>query len=262
MPTLHRQLLHDLRQSFPQPVSDPVHDGYVAFSILRSLDQVDKLKSSAPILGKPVQLDFVTARLATISKKSQSIEEVVPQLVEYLDGMFNWGHPRNQMNVVPPPSLASIIGVLLASMYNPNLCSDEVARRFSEAEVRACAMTAALVGYDPKQCGGVFTSGGTNTLLYAARVGLEKAMPGSLRTGLKEEAVVIGSDVCHYACYTITAWLGLGQESFLPVQSRDDNSIELEALEATCRETIASGKKNRHDYRNDGFDRCFWYRQP
>ena len=29
----------------PQPVSDPVHDGYVVFSILRALDQVDALKS-------------------------------------------------------------------------------------------------------------------------------------------------------------------------------------------------------------------------
>ena len=35
----------------------------------------------------------------------------------------------------PSPSIASIIGVLLPSTYNPNLCSDEGARRVSEAEV-------------------------------------------------------------------------------------------------------------------------------
>ena len=29
----HRGLLDALRRAFPQPVSDPVHDGYVVFSI-------------------------------------------------------------------------------------------------------------------------------------------------------------------------------------------------------------------------------------
>ena len=43
---------------FPQPVSDPVHDGYVVFSILRALDQVDALKSQAPILGQPTEPDY------------------------------------------------------------------------------------------------------------------------------------------------------------------------------------------------------------
>jgi hypothetical protein len=33
----YRQLLDELRQAFPQPVSNPVHDGYVVFSMLRAL---------------------------------------------------------------------------------------------------------------------------------------------------------------------------------------------------------------------------------
>ncbi len=40
----YRELLESLRQAFPQPVSDPVHDAYFVFSILRALDQVDALK--------------------------------------------------------------------------------------------------------------------------------------------------------------------------------------------------------------------------
>ena len=33
----YQNLLTSLRQAFPQPISDPVHDGYVVFSIfLRS----------------------------------------------------------------------------------------------------------------------------------------------------------------------------------------------------------------------------------
>ena len=54
----YREHLDSLRQAFPQPVSDPVHDSYVVFSILRALDQVDSLKSQAPILGTPTAPDY------------------------------------------------------------------------------------------------------------------------------------------------------------------------------------------------------------
>ena len=34
----YRQLLQKLRKAFPQPVSDPVHDAYMVFSIQKALD--------------------------------------------------------------------------------------------------------------------------------------------------------------------------------------------------------------------------------
>ena len=49
----YQELLTSLRQAFPAPVSDPVHDGYVVFSLVKALDRVDSLKSQAPILGTP-----------------------------------------------------------------------------------------------------------------------------------------------------------------------------------------------------------------
>ena len=103
--------------------------------------------------------------------------------------MFIWGHPRSQINVVPNPSIASIIGVLLPLIYNPNLCSDESGRRFSEAEVRATAMTADLVGYDPQQAGGVFTFGGTGGIAVRreGRAGKGRC-PGWPRRRLKDQA--------------------------------------------------------------------------
>ena len=121
--------------------------------------------------------------------KARRSEQIIPELVSYLQGMFIWGHPRSQINVVPNPTMASMIGVLLPLLYNPNLCSDESARRFSEAEVRATAMTAELVGYDRERAGGVFTFGGTGTLLYGVKIGLEKALPGAGRHGLRQTAV-------------------------------------------------------------------------
>src|SRR6188508_3379402 len=177
---LYQQRLESLRQAFPAPVSDPVHDGYVVFSLLRALDRVDALKSQAPILGTPREPDYTAAAEAALAENPQPLEAVIPQLVHVLDGMLITAHPRSQVNVVASPSIASVIGVVLPSMYNPNLCSDESGRGFSEAEVKVAAMTAELIGYDPEKAGGLFTFGGTGTLLYGLKLGLEKAVPGCL----------------------------------------------------------------------------------
>ena len=240
---LYHQRLDALRQAFPQPVSNPVHDAYFVFSILRALDQVDALKSQAPILGEPCQPDYDAARRCRVEPAGKSVEQVIPELVQFLQGMFIWGHPGSQLNIVPQPSIASIIGVLLPSIYNPNLCSDESAHRVAETEIGVAAMTAALVGYDPAAAAGVFTFGGTGGLLYGIRIGLEKAVPGAGRTGLRDDAVVLVSQQGHYSCLNVAAWLGIGQDNVLMVPTHLDNSIRLDALEQTARQALAAGRK-------------------
>ncbi len=239
---LYQQRLAGLRQAFPAPVSDPVHDGYVVFSLLRTLDRVDALKSQAPILGTPRELDYVAAAKARLADQSQTLEAVIPQLVHVLDGMLIWGHPRSQVNVAALSSIASIIGVVLPSMYNPNLCSDESGRGFSEAEVRVASVVSGLVGYDPTKAGGVFTFGGTGTLLYGAKIGLEKALPGVWQSGLAGQSVVLASQQSHYATASVAGWLGIGQENVVRIPSQHDNSIDVAACEAVAREQIKAGK--------------------
>ncbi|HEX5106416.1 MAG TPA: pyridoxal-dependent decarboxylase [Pirellulaceae bacterium] len=239
---LYQQQLAALRAAFPSPVSDPVHDGYVVFSLLRTLDRVDALKSQAPILGTPREPDYEAAAEARLAGPSQALEAVIPQLVHVLDGMLIFGHPRSQVNVVAHPSIASIIGTVLPSMYNPNLCSDESGFGFSEAEVRVASMVSRLVGYDPAAAGGVFTFGGTGTLLYGLKIGLEKALPGAFDKGLAGQAVVLCSEAGHYACASASGWLGIGQDNVIRVPALADNSIDVEALEAAAREQLRAGK--------------------
>lgn len=238
-----RDLLERLRQAFPQPVSDPVHDAYFVFSILRALDQVDALKSQTPILGEAVDPDYRRAVVSRVEETGKSVEEVTRELVQYLEGMFIWGHPRSQVNVVPPPSIASIIGMLLPAVYNPNLCSDESGRRVSEAEVRATAMSADLLGYDAETAGGLFTFGGTGTLLYGVKVGLEKACPNCLKQGVPGNLVLLASKQSHYSCHNVAGWLGIGEENVISIPSRADNSIRVDALGAAAREALAAGKR-------------------
>ncbi len=238
----YQQLLEVLRNAFPQPVSNPVHDGYVVFSMLRALDQVDALKSQAPILGQPTEPDHAGARARRMADGHQSLENVIPQLVETLQGMFIWGHPRSQINVVPNPTIASIIGVLLPLIYNPNLVSDESGRRFSEAELAVAAMVSDLLGYDARVARGVFTFGGTGGMLYGVKIGLEKALPGSSARGLRDNVVILASEQSHYCCRTVASWLGIGQDNVILVPTHLDNSISIQALEDSAVAALGAGK--------------------
>jgi glutamate/tyrosine decarboxylase-like PLP-dependent enzyme len=239
----YRDVLQRIRQSFPQPVSDRVHDSYFVHSIMRALDQVDALKSELPLLGKTLPVDYAAGRKAALRRHPSTIEEVTAELVHYLEGMTLFGHPRTQQNVVPPASIPSLIGVLLASLYNPNLVGDEYSRLVSLAEVETTALTARLVGYDPEQTSGVFTFGGTGTTLYGVRIGLEKACPGTMQDGLRDSVVVFASDAAHYCRYNIAGWLCLGTRSLVTIPTDQRNEIDLDALESAAGAVLKEGKR-------------------
>lgn len=239
----YTEILAALRKQFPQPVSDPVHDAYVAFSVLRALDQVDRLKGQTPILGLPVEPNFAAARESRLVEGGRPLEDVIPELVGHLEGMYIWGHPLSQINVVPPPSIAGILGVLLAAMFNPNLCSEESSRGVAVAEERVAAMAAALVGYQPQTAGGLFTFGGTGCLLYGVKVGLEKALPGSSQAGVNGRAVVLASDQSHYSAVTVANWLGIGGQHVLRVPTTSDNAVRVDALADVARDALRAGSR-------------------
>ena len=239
----YRDILQQIRLAFPQPVSDPIHDSYFVHSIMRALDQVDGLKTQLPILGSVVSGDFEQARKATMPARMSSVEHVTADLVSYLRGMTIFGHPRTQQNVVPPPTISSLIGVLLASLHNPNLAWDEYSRLVALAEAEAVGMTAQLVGYDPERSGGVFTFGGTGTTLYGIKIGLEKACPQAMRKGVSEDAVVFVSDAGHYCAHNVVGWLGMGTENLVTIPTTDDNEMDLARFEKEARKALASGKK-------------------
>lgn len=239
----YQDLVESLRDAFPTPVSDRMHDAYFAFSFLRALDRVDSMKSAAPLLGEPRDLDYGAARDRRIDEEPQTVEQVTQTLVDYFSGMFIWGHPRSQINVVPSPTIPSIIGGLLPSIYNPNLCSDESSRGVALAEVEMVAMTAALLGYDAHQAGGVFTFGGTGTMLYGMKLGLEKACPGTGQTGVREPAVLLCSERAHYACRTVANWLGLGESNIVAIPANEDNELRPCLLETHLKDLLKDERK-------------------
>ena len=254
MPPAYRQILDSLTTAFPQPVLNGRRDGQVegqvdaplAAAIQQALDQVSRLKFDTPVLGggpRPSDATGETAKDAVMPDDGRCLSEVTAELTSHLSGTFNWGHPNCQPQVTPPASIASIIGTLLSSICNPNLCSEESAGRTTEAEARVAAMTAELVGYDAKRSAGIFTFGSTGAMLYGVKVGLEKALPGTHAKGLREEAVVLASNESHYCALNVAAWLGIGQDNVVRVPTHSDNSMRIEDLENAGCEALKSGRK-------------------
>ena len=239
----YRDILEEIRLAFPQPVSDTIHDSYFVHSIMRALDQVDDLKTHLPMLGDIVPGDFEKARKTTLPDAMASVEDVTADLVSYLRGMVIFGHPRTQQNVIPPPTIPSLIGVLLASLYNSNLVWDEYSRLVALAEVEAVAMASQLIGYNPEQASGVFTFGGTATTLYGVKLGLEKACPGTIQNGTPRDAVVFVSDAGHYCAANVVGWLGIGTNNLITIPTTVENEMDLVQLEGEVRGALENGKK-------------------
>ena len=239
----YRDVLEKIRLAFPQPVSDPIHDSYFVHSVMRALDQVDALKTHLPMLGTIIPGDFAAARQANLPNTMSSVEDVTVDLVSYLRGMTIFGHPRTQQNVIPPPTIPSLIGVLIASLYNPNIAWDEYSHLVALAEVEVVGMTSKMVGYDAEQASGVFTFGGTGTTLYAVKLGLEKACPETIRIGTSEDVVVFVSDAGHYCAANIVGWLGIGTDNLVTIPTTDENEMDIDYLEQEVRKALKNGKK-------------------
>ncbi|MBC8248188.1 MAG: anti-sigma factor antagonist [Anaerolineales bacterium] len=239
----YRDLLARVRGVFPAPISDPVRDAYFVQSVARGLNRIDDLKTERPYLGERVKLDYDAARATTLPDQMSTLEETIADLADYMQGVFIWGHPHTQENVIPPTTIPSIIGQLFGSIYNPNVIWDEYSHRVSQAEVEVASMCASLVGYDPAKAVGVFTFGGTGTILYGVKLGVEKALPGAFRDGVRQELKVVSSDAGHYSKLSVLGWLGLGTNNLVTVPTDDDNSMGLAELESILRGLLERAEK-------------------
>jgi len=241
----YSEILEHLKTYFPSPVSDPIMDGYFVHSISRFLDQIDSLKSAKPLLGEGIKYNhYQASQQAVFPENISSIEEMTRLLANYCQGMTIWAHPNAQVNVTPLPTISSITAFIAAAIYNPNIVSDEYSGRFTEAEIQSIAMLSDLIGYDPQQSGGLFTFGGTGTILYGCKLGIEKALGGrGMQEGIRENIKIFTSNICHYSHLTVAAWLGLGMNNLIAIPSTSNNEMSLSALEDALRIALGKGEK-------------------
>ncbi|MCP4119485.1 MAG: STAS domain-containing protein [Desulfobacteraceae bacterium] len=223
----YENLMTKIRDFFPSPVSDLMKDAYFTQSISKGLSQIDRLKTSRPYWGERQNLDYDASRSRIVPDSISTLEDTIEDLSNYMQGHLIWGHPKTQDNVIPPATIASITGQLFGAIANANVIWDAYSQRFAEAEVEVSGMCASLLGYDPIQAAGVFTFGGTATIFYGIKMGIEKALPGTFRDGIRQDVKLICSDAAHYAKLNALGWLGLGTKNLMTVPTDNDNSMNL-----------------------------------
>ncbi|KCZ70443.1 PLP-dependent enzyme, glutamate decarboxylase [Candidatus Methanoperedens nitroreducens] len=249
-------------------MSDPIMDGYFIHTISHFLDHVDSLKCIAPVLGigyekcmEGTRRNIDREKLAMLSRIKQgeqsenahnqnfpdemsSIEKVTELLADYCLGMTIWAHPNAQANVVPPPTIPSITAFIAAAIYNPNLIWDEYSCMFAEAELEAVAMLSDLVGYDSKKSSGIFTFGGTGTILYGCKLGVEKIFSGRAMTeGVRDDVKIVASESSHYSRLNVAGWLGVGTKNVVTIPTTRENEMSLTDLEDYLRHAFETGEK-------------------
>jgi len=201
-------------------------------------------------LGKPDiwirDAESLRARKAAaeMPQRGLSLDEVSDGLVNFFNGMVDWGHPHMGMNVIPPSTLPSIGAHVMAAMFSPNLIEEEYCVNVAAAEIDCVAMCARLAGYDPVQAGGIFTFGGLGTWMYAMKVALTKALGKESRArGIREDVQVITSESSHFSKFITSDWIGLGTDNVREVVLNSDNAMNLDALRETLEDCHRRGQR-------------------
>ena len=238
------ELVHSLREAFPAPTLDRRQDAWLIHTITQAIDGTTRLKNQSPILTVRTPEDYTKARQARIATEPNTdIQEITRKITSYLEGLTIWGHPLTQENVVPPPTIPGIVAGLLCTVFNPNLVWDEYSRKVAQAELELTAMMADLIGFDPNIATGVFTFGGTGTVFYGIKAALEKAMPGTNRTGIVGgKAVIIAGERSHFCSSNAAEWLGIGTDNLWNIKSNDRHEMDTSILRDTLQKVLDQGK--------------------
>lgn len=173
-----------------------------------------------------------------------NLKDARDAIFPYFWGTDSWNNPLHLENVRGPANHASLIGSLACLLKNPNLCTDRYSQRSNELEVKAITTLANLIFYHTDDPWGVFTIGGTISNLYGAKIGLERVLPGAMRSGVRGHRVVgICSQASHYSNQTIAGWLGIGTENLVEIPTDENLSMRLDLLESKLDELYRENVK-------------------
>lgn len=169
--------------------------------------------------------------------------DVAASLVrEFLVGAVNWMSPRLFHNVGTAPCIASLAAQCATNALNTYAINDDLAGRAMEAERRVATILGDLAGLDPDHVAGVFSFGGTATNLYAMRLGMRKALPGSSRRGLRDTRIKLAITTdAHFSHAANADWLGVGSEDMIVMEANADRTTNLKNAEAQLRDAIERG---------------------
>jgi len=174
-----------------------------------------------------------------------AIVEEWPEKV--LPNTTHTGSPRYFGFVMGSGTMMGVLAEALAASVNVNAGGWKPAPAATEIERQTVEWIAEMLDY-PTDCGGLFTSGGTMANLTAILTGL-RATAGydtkarGLQTGERPGpyTIYMADHEGHSSVYRVAEILGLGADAVRLVPSRDDFTMDVDALEARLDADAAAG---------------------
>jgi aromatic-L-amino-acid/L-tryptophan decarboxylase len=164
----------------------------------------------------------------------------------YGHSLFN-GHPRFFGYITSPPAPVGILGDLLAAAVNPNVGSWRLGPLATEIEAQAVRWIAELIGY-PRDCGGLFVSGGNMANFVALLAARAAAADWDLRAA--GVAAAGARPLRVYASAETHTWIqkaadlsGIGTDSIRWTPVDDDLRMDVAALRTALERDRAAGDR-------------------
>jgi len=176
-------------------------------------------------------------------KKSIPLEEVVADAERMLKTwQVQVTHPRYFGLFNPSVTLASVLGDLLAAMYNSQLANWRTSPAANEIEKHTLGWLSEKFGLPPESIA-TFTSGGTEANLSAIVVALTQAFPDYGEHGLRHldaDPAIYLTQEAHNGYNKIAHLTGLGRKALRIVAT--DNSLKMNI--ADLERQVAEDRKN------------------
>ncbi|CCG87871.1 Glutamate decarboxylase 1 [Erwinia piriflorinigrans CFBP 5888] len=141
--------------------------------------------------------------------------ELFDEVARYFEGAIRPQSRHSLFNMVPAPSREATAAAWLTTAYNINSLMDVFGGQSLLIEQKVARCIGRWAGWP--QAMGISCSGGKLTIMYAIKSALSRLDPGSLRTGLPGDTVILCSEGSHYCVEHAASLLGLGSDNCLRV---------------------------------------------
>ncbi len=231
-----------------------LRDDLLAPSELNRADFVERIRQALGCLplpndpydayiGGPGSWSSWLGEHGSIPAKGLDGTEATRLSLRSLLGQMRWNAPSTLHNVNQPILLSTAAANAIMSLYNPNALWDLVSGGCLELERQVVRQLADLMNWDPEQADGLFTFGGKAGMMYGIRLGMNRCLPGSARSGLSNcaEPVVLTTTENHYTVEYAAAMLGIGRDNvvYVPTTSRQ---MDVGILRSLIADLVSAGR--------------------
>lgn len=176
----------------------------------------------------------------SMPEQGRSSEEVAQELfANVFDNALLVQHPRFFSFVPAAVSPYSLMGTIMTDIYNLHGGGWAEAPGACAVEEKLIQWMGSLAGYDEKECGGVFLSGGS--------IGNMSAIIAARENKLEENEYYIStayiSDQTHSSVEKNLRLLGLRRDQIVKIPTDDDFRMRVDLLENAIQSDIEAGKK-------------------